>query len=428
LPAAFSAFSPGKNEGQEKEPQHRTANAGGTELKTESVVVALEALRANKMKAALTMLGVVIGSACIVMVSTVAITGRTYILSLIEAVGSNLVTAEVVRAGLGQKAVQSDELTLADLEAIRNGIVGLREVAGSYQIGTSVVVNGVERAVTLTGVTAGFQRIRNLLVLRGRFLDSEDMEARAKVCVLSEELAARAFAGQDPVGKLLRVGELQFTVVGVFKERTSTFGLSEIQTETVIVPLPLLRYYSGNEYIRVLYAQAAAWEDVPGVTRQVAQILRSRHRPEAVYKVENLNAILDAARKISLALTVILLLVGFIALIISGVGIMNIMLVTVTERTREIGLRLAVGAAPRDILLQFLTEAIIVSLTGGVVGILVGVAIPLTVTAVADVRIPISLAAIAVAFGVSCTVGLVFGVLPARRAARLDPTEALRYE
>src|SRR5208282_339101 len=215
-------------------------------------------------------------------------------------------SAEVVRAGIGQKAVQSDEITVADLEAIRNGIPGLREVAGSYPIAMSVVVNGVERAVALTGVTAGFQRIRKLVVLRGRFLDSEDMEARAKVCVLSEQLAARAFAGQDPVGRLLRVGELQFTVVGVFKERMATFGLSEIQTETVIVPLPLLKYYTGNDYVRVLYTQAVALEDVPSVTRQVAQILRSRHRPEAVYKVENLNAILDTARQISLALTVIL--------------------------------------------------------------------------------------------------------------------------
>jgi putative ABC transport system permease protein len=284
--------------------------------------------------------------------------------------------------------------------------------------------------VTLTGVTAGFQRIRNLLVLRGRFLDTEDMEARAKVCVLSEDLAARAFAGQNPVGKLLRVGELQFTVVGVFKERTSTFGLSEIQTETVIVPLPLLRYYSGNEYIRVIYTQAAMWEDVPGVTRQVAQILKSRHRPEAVYKVENLNAILDMARKISLSLTIILLLVGFIALIISGVGIMNIMLVTVTERTREIGVRMAVGARRREIRWQFLLEALIISGTGALVGILIAVSIPVVFKPLLPAGFPVSSSwiSVIVAFLVTCLTGVLFGYLPANRAAGLQPTESLRYE
>ncbi|HTQ87169.1 MAG TPA: ABC transporter permease, partial [Candidatus Solibacter sp.] len=191
--------------------------------------MALEALRANKLKATLTMLGVVIGSWCIVMVATVATTGKRYILSAIEAVGSNLVTAELVRADVGPRAVRSDELTMTDIETIRASIPAVKEVAGSYPIGMAVTVDGVERAVTLTGVTAGFQRIRNLVILRGRFLDAEDMELRAKVCALSEKLAARAFPHEDPVGRLLRVGELQFTVVGVFRERMSTFGLSEIQ-------------------------------------------------------------------------------------------------------------------------------------------------------------------------------------------------------
>jgi putative ABC transport system permease protein len=393
-------------------------------------VVALEALRANKLKAALTMLGVVIGSACIVMVSTIALTGKKYIVSLIEAVGSNLVYAEVVRAGLGQRAVQSDELTMADMDAIRAGIPGLREVAGSYEIGMSVVVNGVDRAVAVTGVTAGFQHIRNLIITRGRFLDATDMEARAKVCALTEELAARAFPGQDPVGKLLRVGELHFTVVGVLKERIATFDQSEIQKETVVIPLPLLKYYSGNEFIRVIYAQAASAEEVPGVTLQVAQILRSRHRAEAVYRVQNLNAILDTAGKISLALTVILLLVGFIALVISGIGIMNIMLVTVTERTREIGVRMAVGAPRREIRWQFLLEALIISGTGALVGILIAVSIPVALKPLLPGGFPVSVSwiSVIVAFLVTCLTGVLFGYLPANRAAGLQPTESLRYE
>ncbi|HUJ40130.1 MAG TPA: ABC transporter permease [Candidatus Acidoferrales bacterium] len=392
--------------------------------------MALEALRANKLKATLTMLGVVIGSACIVLVATVATTGRDYILSSIEAVGSNLVTAEVVRAGPGQRAVQSDELTRDDMAAVRAGIPGLKEVAGSYQIGMTVVVDGIARTVTLTGVTSGFQRIRNLIILRGRFLDSDDMSARSKVCVLSEKLAARAFPHESPVGQDLRVGELEFTVVGVFRERMSTFGLSEIQDETVIVPLSLLKYYSGNDYIRTLYAQAGRIEDVPGVTRQVAEILKSRHRPGAVYTVNNLNGILDTARKISVALTVILLLVGFIALVISGIGIMNIMLVTVTERTREIGVRMAVGAPRREIRWQFLLEAILISGTGALVGILFAVSLPVVLRPVLPPGFPVSVSWlwVVVAFLVTCFTGVLFGYLPANRAAGLQPTESLRYE
>jgi len=405
-------------------------NSAEDTLRTETLTVALDALRANKMKATLTMLGVVIGSACIVLVATVATTGKEYILSAIEAVGSNLVTAEVVRTGLGQRAVLSDELTKADMDAIRAGISGLREVAGSYPIGMAVTVAGVERAVTLTGVTRGFQHIRNLVVLRGRFLDAEDMDARAKVCTLSEKLAAREFPHQDPVGRLLRVGELRFTVVGVFRERVSTFGLSEIQDETVIIPLSLLRYYSGNEFIRVIYAQADTLDQVPGVTRQVAQILKARHRPGAVYKVDNLNAILDTAKKISWALTVVLLLVGFIALVISGIGIMNIMLVTVTERTREIGVRMAVGAPRREIRWQFLLEAIVISGTGALAGILIAVLIPVLIKPFVPGGFPISVSWISVvlSFVVTCLTGVLFGYLPANRAAGLQPTESLRYE
>ncbi len=399
-------------------------------LTTETLVVALEALRANKVKAGLTMLGVVIGSACIVLVVTIALTGKQYIVSAIEAVGSNLVYAEVVRGGFGQKAVQSDELTQADLDAVRDGIPGLREVAGSYEIGTTVVVGGVDRAVALTGVTAGFQRIRNLVILRGRFLDADDMATRAKVCALTEELAARAFPGQNAVGQLLRVGELHFTVVGVFRERITTFGQSEIQKETVVIPLPLLKYYSGNDYVRVMYAQAPSAEDVAAVTRQVAGILRSRHRPEAVYRVENLNGILDTAQKISRALTVVLLLIGFIALVVSGIGIMNIMLVTVTERTHEIGVRMAVGAPRREIRWQFLLEALLISGAGALLGILIAVSIPLVAKLFvpANFVVSVSWLSVVVSFLVTCLTGVLFGYLPANRAAGLHPTESLRYE
>jgi putative ABC transport system permease protein len=182
------------------------------------------------------------------------------------------------------------------------------------------------------------------------------------------------------------------------------------------------------ERIDPMYVQARAPEQVDRVAARVQQILESRHRPGAPYRVQTLTAILDAAKNISLILSLVLVLVSAITLVISGIGIMNIMLVTVTERTREIGLRLAVGASAREILLQFLVEAMMVSLSGGLLGILAGVAIPLSVGLFADIRIPVSPVAIVVAFGVSCMVGLVFGILPANRAAHLNPTEALRYE
>jgi len=405
---------------------------GGQEekLKTETLVVALEALRANKMKAALTMLGVVIGSSCIVLVATVALTGKKYIISQIEAVGSNLVYAQVVRSGPGQAAVQGDEISLADLAAVRAGIPEVREAAGTRESSGSITVNGQVHPVTVTGVTEGFQRIRNLVILAGRFLDADDMASHGKVCVLSQELAALVYPNENAVGRVLQLGELRLTVIGVFKERVSTFGQAEIQKETVIVPFPLMRYILGDEIVRMLYVQADRPEDVPSVTRQVAEILRSRHRPGAVYRVENLGGILETASKISLALTIILLLVGVIALVISGIGIMNIMLVTVTERTREIGVRMAVGAPRREIRWQFLLEAILISGTGALLGILIAVSLLALIKSIVPGEFPVSVSwiSVIVAFLVTCLTGVLFGFLPANRAAGLQPTESLRYE
>jgi putative ABC transport system permease protein len=284
--------------------------------------------------------------------------------------------------------------------------------------------------VTLVGVTEGFQRIRNLAVVTGRFLDADDMATHAKVCLLTRELAARIFPDASPIDRLVRVGELRFTVIGVFEERIATFGQSEIQRESVIIALPLLSDYDGNRFVRVLYAQANRPEDVSSVTEQVGAVLRARHRPAASYRVENLASLLVAAQRISLALTIVLVVVAFVALVISGIGIMNIMLVTVIERTAEIGLRKAVGAPRRKILGQFLLEAALMSGAGALVGTIVAVALSLTVRPLLPhpLTVPISGISIVLAFAVSCGTGLLFGYLPARRAAGLEPTEALRHE
>ena len=391
--------------------------------------VAIDSLRANKVKAFLTMLGVVIGSACIVLVVTISLVGRQYIVAQIEGVGSNIVYAELIRTG-SQSTTLGDELTLADLESARTEIPDVQHVAATHDQQMAVVAQGVERPVTLVAVTEDFQIIRNLVVLTGRYFDSGDIETRSKVCLVTEDLARIVFPGANAVGQEIRVGELRFTVIGVFKERIATFGQSEIARESVIVPFGLLRSYAGTESVKVLYAQASGPDAVPLVTKQLSELLHSRHRPGARYEVQNLGAILDAARNISFAVMMVLLAVGSITLVISGVGIMNIMLVTVTQRTREIGIRKATGALRRQILYQFLLEALVISGIGAVLGILIAIAIPIVIRPFLPegMTIPISGLSVVAAFVVSCATGIIFGYLPASRAAKLQPTEALRYE
>jgi putative ABC transport system permease protein len=205
--------------------------------------------------------------------------------------------------------------------------------------------------------------------------------------------------------------------------------MSELTDETILIPITVIRYFTPSERIDPMYIQTRRAEDVEEMTRRVRTIVESRHRPGARYRVENLSAILEAAKNIAAILTLVLIMVSAIALIISGIGIMNIMLVTVTERTREIGVRMAVGASRKAVLQQFLLEAVLISVVGGLLGIVIGIAMPLSIRFFTDdVRIPISSTSVLIAFAVSLIVGLVFGILPANRAARLNPTEALRYE
>jgi len=391
--------------------------------------VSVDALRANKIKAFLTMLGIVIGSACIVLVVTISLSGRNYIVKQVEAAGSNLIYAELRRIGT-QATTLGDEITLDDLDAVRREIPYVIETAGTHDLQMSVVAGGIERPVTLVAVTAGFQKIRNLLVINGRYFDDADMELHGKTCLVTEELARAVFPGVNPVGQDIRVGELRFTVIGVFKERIATFGQSEIARESIIVPFGLLKSYAGTDTIKVLYAQASTPDSVPSVTRATTEVLRSRHRAGALYDVQDLQGILEAARNISFAVSMVLLAVGSVTLIISGVGIMNIMLVTVSQRTREIGVRKAIGAPKREILYQFLLEAVILSASGAVIGIGIATSVPFIVQPfIPDgLTVPISGISIVAAFIVSCLTGVIFGYLPARRAANLQPTEALRHE
>ncbi|HVB86479.1 MAG TPA: ABC transporter permease [Candidatus Dormibacteraeota bacterium] len=396
---------------------------------------AMDALRANKLRSILTVLGVAIGSGCFVLVVTVALSGRKYIIHEIEAVGSNIVYAQLAQSNPMQAMVLSDQITMGDLRAVRESIPQVLRAAGTSDRQMSVVAAGKAWPVAMVGVTQGFEQIRRLIVTRGRYFDDADFTMVSKVCLLSQHLAETVFPGQDPVGQNIHVGELAFNVVGVFRERMDTFGQSEIRTDSVLVPFPLIQYYTGSSFIVTLYAQADRPQDVPLVTEDVARILKNRHRPEAEYNVQNLSSILETTRRISVAMMLVLLLIAILALVISGIGIMNIMLVSVTERTREIGIRKAIGARGMEIRYQFLLEAVLISVIGAVIGISAAVGIPFFIESLLrllpvppGITIPTSWPSVAVSFIFSCAIGVIFGYLPAKTAAALPPVESLRYE
>ena len=396
----------------------------------EALRFSAQALRANPVRSLLTGLGMVIGTASVILVVTISLTSRDYILEQIEGIGSNIIFAYYASGGPDVAVADADYIKMSDVETIRQelgaDIVAATGVMSNFD---RMLIGGKEQDAKVIGTDQDYRAVRNIVISSGRFLDEGDVTLRAKVALLTDKLAERMFGNQaSALGRVIKLYGLQFTVIGTFHEKVETFGQSEVERETILIPITVLRYFTPVERIDPLYVQVRSPAQVDRVALRVQEIVEGRHRPGARYRVDTLTAILNAAKNISLILSLVLVMVSAITLVISGIGIMNIMLVTVTERTREIGVRLAVGASPREILVQFLTEAILVSLSGGLLGILVGVAIPLSVQLFADIKIPISPLAIVVAFGVSCLVGLVFGILPANRAAHLSPTEALRYE
>ena len=398
----------------------------------EALDFSLQALRQNPVRSFLTGLGMVIGTASVILVVTISLTSQNYILEQIEGVGSNMVFASYeVGTQASTAEVNADFIKIADVQAVRDELTS--QIVASTGIETNydtMFLNGKEERILVIGSDEFYKPVRNLVVLAGRFLDASDVELRQKVALLTEKLAKRLYGSQEAaIGHIIKIHGLQFTVIGTFKEKVESFGQSELNAETIVIPITVQQYFTRVERIDPLYVQVRSPQQVEAVTDQVREILESRHRAGTAYKVENLTGILNAAKSISEVLSLVLLLVSAIALVISGIGIMNIMLVTVTERTREIGIRMAVGASRREIMLQFLMEAILISLGGGTLGILAGVALPLSVQYfVENIRIPISPWSIGTAFTVSSLVGLIFGMLPASRASRLNPTEALRYE
>jgi len=398
----------------------------------EAVRSSLAALRANKLRSFLTALGLVIGNASVILVVTISLTSRDYILDAIQRIGSNLIIANYEAGNNSATATTAgDYVKVADVEAVRQQL-GSRIVAATGVMNSldRMRVEGHEEDIAILGADQYYPVVRNLALLAGRFFDGSEVAQRAHVALPTEKLARRLFGSQSAaMGRTVKLHGLPFTIVGTFKEKVSTFGQTELSGDNILIPISVLKDFTQIERIDPLYVEVRNQEGVEQATTAVRAIIESRHRPGAHYNVMNLNSILDTARQIAAILDAVLIVVSAIALIISGIGIMNIMLVTVTERTREIGLRMAVGAARRDILEQFLVEAVIISVAGGAAGILIGVAVPLSVRFFTDeFAIPISPVSIAVAFTVSLGVGLAFGILPASRASKLNPTEALRYE
>ncbi len=398
----------------------------------EAMSFSLESLRQNPVRSFLTGLGMVIGTASVILVVTISLTSQDYILEQIEGVGSNMIFASYeIGTQASSAEVNADFIKIADVQTVREQLAGRIVAATGIESNyDSTFIDGKEKRLLVIGSDEFYKPVRNLVVLSGRFLDASDVDLRQHVVLMTEKLAKRLYGSQSNApGQTIKLHGLQFTVIGTFKEKVESFGQSELNDETLVIPITVQQYFIPVERIDPLYVQVRSPDQVEAVTLQVKEILESRHRAGASYKVENLTGILNAARSISKILSLVLVLVSAIALVISGIGIMNIMLVTVTERTREIGVRMAVGASRRDILLQFLTEAVLISLAGGTFGIVAGVALPVSVQYfVENIHIPISMWSIGIAFTVSSLVGLIFGMLPASRASRLNPTEALRYE
>ena len=391
---------------------------------------AYDTFLSNKIRFALTALGMVIGTASLILVTTIGLTGKQYILNQIQAIGANLVYAEYESGGQRITNTGLDPLTIDDVQAVLQQVPGIAAASPVVPLFERVPVgNGKERDLQVLGVAPEYLQVRNLVVLSGRFFDKQDSQAHNKVGVVTQKLAEELYGSQQAaLGKTVKLSGLPFTIVGIFRERVDTFGQSEVSDNTMLIPYSVIRYFQDTPTVKQLYFSTTDASMVVPVTAQIQRVIQSRHRPESVYKVENLTQLVAVADKTANALTMVLLAVALVVLLVSGIGIMNIMLATVSQRIREIGIRKAIGATNREIRFQFLSEAVLISLIGGLIGIFIGLAIPFSVRFFTEYRIPISGLSAIIAIVVSSLVGIIFGTIPASRAAQLDPVESLRYE
>jgi putative ABC transport system permease protein len=400
--------------------------------------IAFKALNRNKMRSGLTMLGIIIGVSAVIAMIAVGSGAKSRIQEQIASMGSNLLivlsgsaTSGGIRFGSGSVPT----LTVDDAKAIATELPSIKYSA-PVLTGVVQIVSGNQNWSTITyGTTPEALLIRDWPVVKGRSLIQADVDGRASVCLLGQTVAENLFGDMDPIGQIVRIKKFPFTVVGVLAQKgQTTWG--QDQDDTLYVPLTTSqRLLFGRNFpgmVRSISVQATSAETLKQAEEEITQLLRQRHRlradQENDFSVRNLTEAMSTAEESARVMSLLLGAIASIALLVGGIGIMNIMLVSVTERTREIGIRLAVGARERDILYQFLIEALVLSLIGGLIGLIIGVSASQLISHIFKWPTLVSLEALLLSFSFAGGVGMFFGFYPARKAAKLDPIEALRYE
>ncbi len=407
-------------------------SARSTMMMSEILKLALDSNRSSKTRFMLTALGMVIGTASVILVVTIGMTGKQYILGLLEKIGTNSVELEYAGGGAtpSERVRYTDFLTREDEKAVDQQVPGVIYSSPVLEMHNRINFGGgTQKDTVVLGVSPDYQNIRNLIVTSGRFFDDNDDSAHMKCADVTELFAKERYGSEDAaVGQNFEILGIPFTIIGVFKEAMDDYGQSELADESVVIPYSVARYFTGTERVNDIYFSMRNMDEVPDAAIEIKRVVSARHRANSVYKTQTLKDLLTTAAEVADAMTAVLVLVAAVTLAVGGVGIMNIMLANVRSRIREIGIRKALGATYREIKLQFLTEAVLISLSGGLVGSAVGLMLPLSIRLFSGYDFPVSWQSVVIALGAATLVGVVFGTVPATRAAQLNPVDALKYE